>query len=116
RFRTLIAYISIKENRLFIAITHPGAKMELNYNKDLFKSLLAMLNDKDSLCSFPKIEQITTYIPKFTEKATLNTEDIEDTVPRYDEKSTANFDITTTDTNLKKAYDDIKKAILCNIQ
>ena len=37
-----IAFVYIKNETLFIALKHPGFKMELNYNKDLLKSEFEM--------------------------------------------------------------------------
>lgn len=111
RFRTSIAYIYIKDSTLYFAITHPGIKMELNYNLDLFKSLLDMINREDCLCSFPKVDKLMTFIPKCILQMCEQTED---TVPHYDEKSTATFDTESLSKELKEAYENIKKAILCN--
>ena len=40
KWQKAVAFIYIKNDTLFIAVTHPGFKMELNYNKDLLISLL----------------------------------------------------------------------------
>jgi hypothetical protein len=99
-----------------MAITHPGMKMELNYNLDLFKSILAMINERDCLCSFPKIDKLMTFIPKYNQQISLdNQKESETTVPYYSEKSTANFELNTKDSELQQAYENIKKAILCNL-
>lgn len=112
RFRASIAYISIKDSTLYIAITHPGAKMELNYNKDLFKSILAMLDREDNSCSFPPIVNVTTYIPKYS----LNKQEERiDTVPRYDEKATGEFDMPIDDEELTLAFENIKEYLLQQI-
>lgn len=115
RFRTSIAYIYIKDSTLFFAITHPGMKMELNYNLDLFKSILGIINKEDSLCSFQKIDKLITFIPKYNQQIMLdNASEKEITIPYYSEKSKANFDINTKDDELRVVYENIKKAILCN--
>ncbi len=115
RFRSSIAYIYIKDSTLYFAITHPGMKMELNYNLDLFKSILAMIDREDCLCSFPKVDKLMTFIPKYTEQLKLDDQkETETTVPYYSEKSTAYFDTDSLDKELREAYENIKKAILCN--
>ncbi|HIC78052.1 MAG TPA: hypothetical protein EYP02_02605, partial [Sulfurovum sp.] len=37
RFKKAIAFVYIRDETLFVALSHPGFKMELNYNKDLLK-------------------------------------------------------------------------------
>jgi hypothetical protein len=115
RFRSSIAYIFFKDSTLYFAITHPGMKMELNYNLDLFKSILAIIDREDSSCSFPKIDKLMTFIPKYNQQIKLdNQKETETTVPYYSEKSTADFDAHSLDEELQQAYENIKKAILCN--
>ncbi|MCH9739544.1 MAG: hypothetical protein K0U38_01700, partial [Epsilonproteobacteria bacterium] len=38
RYQKAIAFVYVRQNTLFIALSHPGFKMELHYNKDLLKN------------------------------------------------------------------------------
>ena len=38
KYQKAIAFVYIKDETLFVAVTHPGFKMELNYNRDLLKA------------------------------------------------------------------------------
>lgn len=110
KWRKAVAFIYIKDDTLFIAVTHPGFKMELNYNKDLLKSLLTQLNTYDPRCSMLIASKVVVFHSKYhampEEKNTVNT------VPHYSEQSTGAF-LTPKHEALKEGFERIKKLILC---
>ncbi|MDD5406830.1 MAG: hypothetical protein PHE73_07845 [Sulfurovaceae bacterium] len=111
RFRKAIAFVTIKNDILLIALSHPGYKMELDYNKDLLKSILMELSKHDNECSFPKIKQIEFFISKhYLPKI----DDILDTVPHYGEKAQGNFEFDYLDEDLKNLFSRIVQDIKCN--
>ena len=114
KYQKAIAFIYIKNNTLFIAVTHPGFKMELNYNKDLLKSLLTQLTTNNNECKTMQAEKIIIFHSKYypVEKSKANTS----TIPHYTELSSSNFDINSNDADIIKRFELIKEQIKCNQQ
>lgn len=110
KWQKAVAFVYIKDDTLFIAVTHPGFKMELNYNRDLLKSLLTQLNTHDSACQSMTAEKVVVFHSKYhtmpEEKASIST------VPHYHEQSTGTFKLPN-DAGLKESFERIKALILC---
>jgi hypothetical protein len=111
KFSRAIAFVYIKNDILFIALSHPGYKMELNYNKDLLKSLLNMMGKHNSECSMLNVNSVIVFNSKFyVDKP----KEITNTDPKYVESSTGYFNINTEDDKLREAFESIKKIIIRN--
>jgi len=112
KYQKAIAFIYIKNDTLFIAVTHPGFKMELNYNRDLLKSVLTQLSSHDSECKMMQAEEViifhSKYHPVEKEKVDIST------VPYYNELASSTFDIQSKDTELIAKFEQIKEQIKCN--
>jgi len=85
--------------------------MELNYNRDLLKSVLTMLREHDESCREIKAEKIVIFNSRYAAPS-QNTEAPTD--PKYTELSHADFVIHTEDKILKEKFEAIKKTILDN--
>jgi len=101
RFQTAIAFIYIQNRTLFVALSHPGYKMELNYNKELFKTLLATAGTHVPECQGQSAEKVVFFnskyhMPRITQCS--------DTVPYYGELSLGNFKITEENDALKEKF------------
>ncbi len=111
KFQQAIAFVYIDKAILFVALSHPGYKMELNYNRDLLKSVLTMLIKHDKECSRLNADSVVIFNSKYhisTQKELPMTD------PKYDELAQANFIIQTDDSKLKEKFESIKKHILTN--
>jgi len=112
KYQKAIAFIYIKDDTLFIAVTHPGFKMELNYNKDLLKSVLTQLTKYEESCSLMQANKVVVFHSKYhpveKEKEHIST------VPYYHELASAGFDIQCKDEQLIDKFEQIKKTITCN--
>jgi len=112
KYQKAIAFIYIKNNTLFIAVTHPGFKMELNYNRDLLKSVLTQLNTYDCECEMMQAKDIIVFHSKYhpveKEKKDIST------IPYYNELASSEFDIQSEDTELIAKFEQIKEQIKCN--
>jgi len=112
KWQKAVAFVYIKDETLFIAVKHPGFKMELNYNKDLLKSLLTQLNTYDSTCEMMHVSNIvifhSKYHPMQESAKTIST------VPYYAELASSDFEIQSKDADLKAKFEQIKECILCN--
>ena len=110
KWQKAIAFIYIKEETLFIAVTHPGFKMELNYNRDLLKSLLMQLNTHDTSCEMLIATKVVIFHSKYhampEEKASYVS------VPHYIEQANGAFN-TPEDEALKESFERIKALIQC---
>ena len=113
KYQKAIAFLYIKDDTLFLAVTHPGFKMELNYNKDLLKSILTQLTTLDKSCEMMKAGKIVVFHSKYHPMETKA--DAVSTVPYYNELSTASFEINEEDKELKEKFEKIKAQIKCNL-
>jgi len=112
KYQKAIAFIYIKNNTLFIAVTHPGFKMELNYNRDLLKSVLTQLSNHDVACEMLQAKDVVIFHSKYhpVEKEHME----ESTVPYYNELASSDFDIESEDTEIIAKFEQIKEQIKCN--
>jgi len=109
KWQKAIAFVYIKENTLFVAVTHPGFKMELNYNRDLLKSLLTQLCSIDPACKMMKADRVVIFHSSYKSIVKENLED--STVPYYSELASSEFVINNKDEELREKFEQIKKQI-----
>jgi len=114
KYQKAIAFIYIKDDTLFIAVTHPGFKMELNYNKDLLTNVLTQLNKHDKTCDMMQAEKIVVFHSKYHPIKIKNPEI--STVPYYSELASCDFPIECKDEALLEKFEDIKKCIETHIK
>ena len=108
-----ISFIFVKDNALFLALSHPGYKMELNYNKDVIKSLLRVFAQINPECKFMSVDKIIVFESKYS-ISKLDNKDNEDTIPRYPESAEGNFRILARDRELREHFEKIKDDIKRN--
>ncbi len=111
KWQKAVAFVYIKDDTLFIAVTHPGFKMELNYNRDLLKSLLTQLNQYDSVCKMMIASKVVVFHSKY--HAMPEKKHSISTVPHYLERADGIFQ-TPEHTSLKESFERIKALITCN--
>jgi hypothetical protein len=109
KWQKAIAFVYIKNDTLFVAVTHPGFKMELNYNRDLLKSVLTQLTTHDLECEMLKAQKVVVFHSKY-HTIEKNEGDIT-TVPYYNELASSYFDIKSEDEELKAKFEKIKEHI-----
>ena len=107
-----ISFIFVKNNALFIALSHPGYKMELNYNKDVIKSLLRVFVDINPQCEFMRVSKIVVFESKYS--IVQDSEQIEDTIPRYSEMATGDFEVTIENEEIRRYFEKIREDIIKN--
>jgi len=112
KYQKAIAFIYIKDETLFIAVTHPGFKMELNYNRDLLKSVLTQLGSYDNECEMMQAKNVVIFHSKYhpVQKEKVD----ESTVPYYNELATTDFCIESDDAEIISKFEQIKAQIKCN--
>ena len=110
KWQKAIAFVYIRDDTLFIAVTHPGFKMELNYNRDLLKNLLIQLNTYDCECKSLTASKVVIFHSKY--HVIEQTKDPEETIPYYTERATGVFSLPE-DTILKESFVRIKELIRC---
>jgi len=115
KWQKAIAFIYIKENTLFIAVTHPGFKMELNYNKDLLKSLLIQMASLDTECKMMKADKVVIFHSRYR-SIVKETPKESTTVPYYNELASSEFVIENQDEELKEKFEQIKEQIKKQLQ
>ena len=112
KYQKAIAFIYIKDDTLFTAVTHPGFKMELNYNRDLLKSVLTQLTNYDKECEMMTASKVVVFHSKYhpveKEKEHISA------VPYYNELASTDFNIQSEDVELVAKFEQIKETIACN--
>ena len=111
KFQQAIAFVYLDKSTLFVALSHPGYKMELNYNRDLLKSVLTLLGEHDETCSHMRAENIVIFNSKYhapEQKEPLSAD------PKYQELARADFIIQSDDQAIREKFESIKKRILDN--
>ena len=112
KYQKAIAFIYIKNDTLFIAVTHPGFKMELNYNRDLLKSVLTQLGNHNTECEMMQAKDVVIFHSKYHP---VKKEHVDvSTVPYYNELASIDFDIESEDTEIIAKFEQIKEQIKCN--
>jgi len=114
KWQNAIAFIYIKENTLFVAVTHPGFKMELNYNRDLLKSVLIQLSSIDPACEMMKADKVVVFHSKY--RSIVKELPEESTVPYYNELASSEFVIENQDEEIRKKFEQIKEQIKKQLQ
>jgi len=110
RFQQAIAFVYIENETLFVALSHPGYKMELNYNQDLFKSLLRTFTQNDPECKEYHAKRVIFFNSKYHQPKQTPT----DTVPYYYELSTGEFQTDIQNSEIKEQFEQIKELIIQN--
>ena len=111
KWQKAVAFVYIKDETLFIAVTHPGFKMELNYNRDLLKTLLTQLSSYDETCKMMQAEKVVIFHSKYYAMPQEKVSYV--SVPHYNERSKGDFE-TPSDEELKEKFERIKALITCN--
>ncbi len=114
KWQKAIAFVYIRDNTLFIAVRHPGFKMELNYNRDLLKSVLTQLGTLDKACSGLKADKVAIFHSKY--RSVLQEKPAPDTVPHYHELASQEFPVRSDDQEIKKRFEALKAVIEDNRQ
>jgi hypothetical protein len=110
RFAKAIAFFYIKNNTLFGGLSHPGYKMELNYNKDLINNLLNQITIIDLECAeiFKDVKKIEFFVSKFhTKPPIINT----NSDVKYKELAKGDFKINAKDKDIQNILEKIKDNI-----
>jgi len=109
KWQKAIAFVYIQNDTLFVAVRHPGFKMELNYNKDILKSILTQLSSIDKSCEMLQAEKVVIFHSKY--RSILQTDVDLSTVPYYSELATSDFRIESRDEELKAKFESVKQHI-----
>ncbi len=109
RFQKAIAFVYVREDTLFVALSHPGFKMELNYNKELFISLLTLLGKSDAQCKNLKASKVVLFNSRY--RSIFKESTPSDTVPHYQEMASGEFSIQSQDPDLEDAFLRIQSII-----
>ncbi len=108
-FKKAIAFIYIKDETLFVALSHPGFKMEMNYQKEVLLSILNILTKQDEKCQHLKAKKVILFNSKHI--SIIKEQKIESTVPHYQEMALGEFTIKSEDSEIIKAFEAIRESI-----
>jgi hypothetical protein len=115
KFQKAIAFVYLKNSTLFIALSHPGFKMELSYNIEMLKSIFTMLVANDNRCHDLSVEKVVIFNSNKISIVKQN-EVQEQTIPYYHEAATGSFAINCTAKELRERFQAIKESIACNLK
>ena len=110
KWQKAIAFVYIKNDTLFVALTHPGFKMELHYNKDLLKSVLTQLASYDPKCHMLQANKVAIFHSRYH---TLDKDKTPETIPYYNEHARGDFDIRSDDDDLVAQFKQTQALIQC---
>jgi len=109
KWQKAIAFIYIKNMTLFVAVTHPGFKMELHYNRDLLISLLKPFSSHHEGCKMMQADKAVVFHSKY--RSMLKDDAPISTVPYYSERASSDFDIESLDPDLKAKFEAMQAVI-----
>ena len=109
KFQKAIAFVYLRDDTLFVALSHPGFKMELNYNKDLLKSLLEILSKQDEKCQNMSASKVVLFNSK--NHIFSQTKPKYNSIPYYQEMALGEFSIESDDKELLQAFENIRQSI-----
>ncbi|MFT7823593.1 MAG: hypothetical protein ABXS92_02405 [Sulfurimonas sp.] len=109
KYQKAIAFVYIKNRTLYIAVTHPGFKMELNYNKEVLKDILSQFIAIEKNCSLLQADKVAIFHSKYHKLPDRT--DRSSTVPHYFETASGEFEIHTSDQKLQEKFRNIKTSI-----
>lgn len=114
KLQKAVAFVYLREETLFVALSHPGFKMELNYNRDLLKSLLTQIASLDPECKMMQADKVVVFHSKY--RSIIKEAAETTTVPYYNELSSAQFDLDDMDAEIQEKFQETKAIIKENIQ
>lgn len=109
KYQRAIAFVYVKNHTLYVAVTHPGFKMELNYNKEVLKEVLTQFISIEKNCEMLQADKVVIFHSKY-HKPPAETADTS-AVPHYQEMAEGNFEVKTSDTKLQEKFETAKKLI-----
>ena len=112
KYQRAIAFVYVKNNTLYVAVTHPGFKMELNYNKEVLKDILSRFALSEKNCSMLQADKVVVFHSKYHKLPTQTEESA--TVPHYYELAEGEFEICSDDAKLQEKFEAIKTSIKKN--
>jgi len=111
RFREAIGFVYVRNRTLHVALRHPGYKMELNYNQELLKSLLATLGEHQPECAHLRADRVVLFVSRYASSSVTGT-DNEESVPYYTELAEGTFVNRTETPELHEQFEQLRRTIL----
>jgi len=112
RFQKVASFAYLRDDTLFLAISHPGFKMELNSKIDFLKSILRMVREGDEKCKNFKASRIVIFNSKLKSiRERKNKKESLDTVPYYAERAKSLDTSLVDDEDLKRVFEKIREHI-----
>jgi len=111
KWQRAIAFVYVKNDTLFIVLKHPGFKMELNYNRDLLKSVLTQMTAHDPECRMLQANKVAIFHSRYY---TMTPKKENETIPRYYELAAGDFSVNSEDPDLAARFEKTKRLIACN--
>ncbi len=113
RFRSAIGFVYVKDRVLYLALRHPGYKMEMDLNKKTLLEVLNILAGNQDECREIAADKIVLFNSKYSTPKLIDKES--DTVPRYNELASGKFDISMHDKKLQEQFEKLKLNIQKNL-
>lgn len=103
-----IKFIYTKHDTLFFVLTHPSAKMEFNYKRNLIKGLLKKLETFHPKCKCINLKEIKAFV---TNKKIEKNYEAKSSEIFYKERSSGNFKNKAKNEKLYELFEKIKEEI-----
>jgi hypothetical protein len=105
-----IKFIYVKNSILFFVLSHPSAKMEFNYKRNLIKEILKKIESFHPNCRCINLDDIRAFVSNKKEPK----EDLpKDATFVYKERSSGEFKNQIEDEELREIFEKIREEIKC---
>ena len=103
-----IKFIYTKHETIFFVLTHPSAKMEFNYKRNLIKELLNKVEKFHPTCKCINLKEVKAFV---SNRKKVQEEESIDTKIFYEERSLGQFNNNTKNEKLHSLFEEIRKEI-----
>jgi len=112
RFQQAIGFVYVRNNILYLALRHPGYKMELTYQKDLFLGLWTQMLKQNKGCGELTADSVILFNSKY--RSVSADPESEKTIPYYYELAEGTFENASSNPDLQKQFERLRAIIRRN--
>jgi hypothetical protein len=109
RYRDAIAFVYARNGKLHVALRHPGYKMELQYNRTVFRDVWNTLLAHEETCDLDPVDDAIFFVSNRT-MTPSNTAD-PSTVPHYRERAEGAFALPAHSASLRMQFQRLRDTI-----
>ncbi len=109
RFAQAVAFAYVRNDRLHLALRHPGYKMELQYHRTLFRDLWNTLIRLEADCRASAVTDVILFVSRQAQSTRPRSRPR--TVPRYAERADGVFHNRSTHPKIRERFERMRAII-----